>query len=149
MKVIDMYRLKMLPLTLTLAGLGAVLVALPAAAQDFKSFQSPSGNIGCFIMDDQPTYARCDIRDYTPTVVNDQGLCELEYGDSYAISGGASRGEVVCHGDTAFDSNARVLKYGQEITMGDITCWSEKTGMTCANNNGAGFTVAKARQETF
>lgn len=143
----------MMPKTATLcilgAGLSMLVFSLPAAAQDFTSFQSPSGNIGCFISDEVPTYARCDIRDYNPSVMNDQGLCELEYGDAYSISGGDRRGEVVCHGDTAFDNRAMVLNYGQEISIGDITCWSEKTGMICSNNNGAGFSVSKARQEVF
>lgn len=127
----------------------AVLLALPAYAQDFISFQSPSGNIGCFILMGDETFARCDILDYTPSISNDQGLCDLDYGDSYAIYGRATRGEVVCHGDTAFDGGAIVLEYGQELSIGGITCWSEKTGMTCANNNGAGFEMSKARQGVF
>ncbi len=136
-------------LTLLGAGLIALTFAAPAAAQDFTSFQSPSGNIGCFIMSDGEPYARCDIRDYNPSVMNDQGLCELEYGNAYAITAGGGRGEVVCHGDTAFDPGAFILEYGQEISMGGITCWSERTGMVCANNRGAGFSMSKARQEIF
>ena len=135
--------------SLLAAGLTALMLGAPASAQDFTSFQSPSGNIGCFIIEGEETYARCDIRDYTPSVMNDQGLCEMEYGDAYAITSGGGLGEVVCHGDTAFDRNAWVLDYGQEVSIGGITCWSEKTGMVCANNRGAGFSVAKRRQEIF
>lgn len=125
-----------------------LLCASPALAQDFVTFQSPTGNIGCFIMTGEETMARCDIADYTPSFVNDQGLCELDYGNAFAV-GQYGRGGVACVGDTALLEDAEVLEYGEEISIGGITCWSEKTGMTCANNNGHGFSVSKRKQEVF
>ena len=41
------------------------------------------------------------------------------------------------------------LGYGQEVSLGGITCTSAKTGMTCKNEGGHGFSVARARQKLF
>ena len=41
------------------------------------------------------------------------------------------------------------LGYGLRATLGEITCTSEKTGMTCRNATGHGFSIAKAAQHLF
>jgi hypothetical protein len=42
-----------------------------------------------------------------------------------------------------------VLRYGEAVTLGGISCVSAKTGMTCTNAEGHGFSVAKAKQRLF
>jgi hypothetical protein len=42
-----------------------------------------------------------------------------------------------------------VLEYGSYISLGGITCVSERTGMTCTNLDGHGFTLSRARQSLF
>jgi hypothetical protein len=42
-----------------------------------------------------------------------------------------------------------VLPYGASLTLGGITCTSERTGMTCVNRDGRGFAVARAAQRVF
>ena len=37
----------------------------------------------------------------------------------------------------------------ETITLGSFSCTSEKTGMTCTNPAGHGFTIAKAKQRLF
>ena len=123
------------------------VVAGPVFAQDYTAFQSPTGNIGCYIVIEEETIARCDIADYTPSFVND-GSCELDYGHAFVV-GQFGQSGVACTGDTALDPEAEVLNYGQELYIGGITCWSEKTGMSCANDNGHGFSISKRKQELF
>lgn len=138
--------------TLVLSGavcLASLMAAPPVRADDFISFQSPSGNIGCFIMAEADTYARCDIRDYRPSFANGAPGCDMDYGDAYVITASARVGQVLCHGDTAFDPEAAVLRYGQQVHLGGITCQSQKTSMTCTNARGAGFSLAKADQQVF
>lgn len=88
----------------------ALLVAGPAMAQDYYAFQSPSGNIGCYILVEEETSARCDLADYTPSFT-DGGDCELDFGHAFAV-GQYGRAGPICAGDTAFDSEAEVLDYG-------------------------------------
>ena len=59
------------------------------------------------------------------------------------------KGHVVCHGDTVINPDSMELGYGASATLGDFTCTSEKTGMTCTNAKGHGFAIAKARQKLF
>ena len=47
------------------------------------------------------------------------------------------------------DPRNPVLDYGQAVSLGGISCVSAKTGMTCTNAAGHGFSVAKARQKLF
>ena len=39
--------------------------------------------------------------------------------------------------------------YGEAVSLGGISCVSAKTGMTCTNAEGHGFSVAKAKQKLF
>lgn len=124
-------------------------LASPAFADDLLFFQSPSGNISCMIGSGDFAGARCDIRDYTQTITGFSGGCELDWGDSFSIAPGDSSGNLVCHGDTVADENAMVLDYGQEISLGGITCSSARTGMSCTNARGHGFSVSRADQSLF
>lgn len=125
-----------------------LLPALPAAAQGIAWFQSPSGNIHCMIGDWEGGYARCDIDEYTPSFPHRPDWCEQDYGFGFDV-GPLDPGMVVCAGDTVKEPSAFVLEYGQSITMGRVTCTSARTGMTCTNPEGHGFTVARARQQVF
>jgi hypothetical protein len=55
----------------------------------------------------------------------------------------------ICAGDTVMDPNAAVLDYGHSVVSDGITCTSAKSGMTCKNAEGHGFTVARAKQQAF
>lgn len=128
--------------------IGAALAAGPAMAQDYYAFQSPSGNIGCYIAVEEETTARCDILDFTPSFEDPTGECELDFGHAFAV-GQFGRARAICAGDTALDAEAEVLDYGQEVYIGGITCWSERSGMSCANDNGHGFSLSRGQQEVF
>lgn len=124
------------------------LPSLPALAQDYITFRAPSGNIACMMDMWDGGSARCDIRDYTPSFPSRPAWCEQDYGFAFAV-GASGPGIVVCAGDTVFEPGAGVLPYGQSVTLGPVTCMSERTGVTCVNRGGNGFTVARAAQRVF
>ena len=133
--------------TLTLL---AFLVATPALAEELTFFQSPTGNIGCMaIVGGEFDEVRCDLRQLTASFTRRPADCDLDWGDSFAIGANDRKGSLVCHGDTVFDQNAAVLDYGLNAAFGPFTCTSAKTGMTCSNDLGHGFSVAREKQSVF
>ena len=132
--------------TLTLL---ALLCANPAVADEFTFFQSPTGNIGCLAIVGEISEIRCDLRQLTASFTRRPADCDLDWGDSFAIGANDRKGSLVCHGDTVFDQNAAVLDYGLNASFGPFTCTSAKTGMTCSNDLGHGFSVARAKQSVF
>jgi hypothetical protein len=127
----------------------ALFLATPALADEFVFFQSPTGNIGCMAIIGDTNEVRCDLRELDPSFTNRPASCDLDWGDSFAIGANDARGSLVCHGDTVFDPGASVLRYGRTGTFGPFTCTSLKTGMTCTNSHGHGFSVARAQQSVF
>ena len=124
------------------------LMATPAFADDFIFFHAPSGNIHCMLMSGEYASVRCDMQQLTQSFPVRPDDCEMDWGDAFEVST-TGRGHMVCHGDTVIDPQSMELGYGASATLGDFTCTSEKTGMTCTNTNGHGFTIAKARQKLF
>jgi len=129
--------------------LAAMLLAGPALADDYLGFQSPTGNIHCAMyIFDGSAEARCDLREYVPTYTRPPAGCDLDWGMAFAV-GAAGKGVLACVGDTVQDPGNAVLPYGEAVSLGGISCVSAKTGMTCTNADGHGFSVAKSRQKLF
>jgi hypothetical protein len=126
----------------------ALCAALPAAADEFLPFQSPSGNIHCMLTTGFFDGARCDIFDKTPSLPPPPGGCPLDWGTAFEI-GASGRGGGLCAGDTVAQPNSVVLPYGAAISFGGVTCWSERTGMTCTNGEGGGFSLSRQAQRVF
>lgn len=126
-----------------------LLSAAPAWAGDFIDFQSPTGNIHC-MMDPEGEYAyvRCDLRELTPSYTRAPADCDLDWGFAFGVE---DKGEayLICAGDTVQNPGNPVLPYGEAISAGGISCVSAKTGITCTNAEGHGFSVAKAKQRLF
>jgi hypothetical protein len=127
---------------------GFVLLATPAVADDFVYFQSPSGNIFCALMTGEYNEARCDMAELTPSFTRRPADCELDWGSSFSV-GPTGKGGLGCNGDTVMMPDAPVLGYGDSIDAGPFTCTSVKTGMTCMNAQGHGFTLSRAEQQVF
>lgn len=125
------------------------LCASPAIAQDYIAFQSPSGNIHCVIWGGEYAGARCDMMELTPSFSKAPADCDLDWGASFAVDPLGDRGYLACVGDTVADPSGLLLDYDQEISIVGITCVSQKSGMTCTNALGHGFTIAKAKQTLF
>ncbi len=123
--------------------------ASAAMADDYVGFRSPTGNIHCALYTwEGGTEARCDLRELTPSYKKPPAGCEFDWGHSFAV-GGRGKGYLACVSDAVFDPGNPVLGYGQAVSLGGISCVSAKTGITCTNAEGHGFSVAKAKQKLF
>lgn len=129
--------------------IAVALLATPAVAQDLMFFQSPSANIFCMIATGDWSEARCDIMELTSKIPPAPADCDLDYGHAFGIGPQDTRGYRICAGDTVADPGAMTLGYGDHIDLGGFRCTSAKTGMTCTNPAGHGFTLAKASQKLF
>ena len=123
-------------------------LAAPAAAQDIVPFQSPSGNIMCLAAMGSENWVRCDMRELTPSYTQRPADCDLDWGNFFMIDP-VGPGYLGCFGDTAIDPSAGVIPYGEYLTFGAITCYSETTGMTCQNPGGNGFELSRAQQFVY
>ncbi|SHJ21361.1 DUF6636 domain-containing protein [Wenxinia saemankumensis] len=119
-----------------------------ATAQDYLSFQSPSGNIHCMIGAANGGSATCDIFRFTPSFPSRPAWCDGDWGGSFSVSAG-SAGSPGCYTDSRYNPTAQILAYGQSISVGAVTCTSRESGMTCVNRGGHGFTLRRAQQSVF
>ena len=118
-----------------------------AAAGGLEGFQSPSGNIGCYV---GPEGARCDIAEREWSAPRPQGCpSQVDSGQGLEV-GQRGPAQVVCAGDTALNPEARVLAYGEEIHAGDFTCHSRQDGVECLDDgDGRGFFISKQGYRLF
>jgi hypothetical protein len=118
----------------------------PGEFVELESFQSPSGNIGCVVIEGA---ARCDAGKHSWAAPRPAD-CPSEVDSGQGLEVGAS-GEagVVCAGDTARDRSAPVLDYGTASDVGGTICVSRKAGITCTNSDGHGFTISAESYRLF
>ncbi|HLO86709.1 MAG TPA: DUF6636 domain-containing protein [Nostocaceae cyanobacterium] len=110
-----------------------------------KGFQTPTGNIHCTVYDSE---LRCDIRENTAKLPTKPKDCPLDWGNAFAmnLTGKPSR---ICHGDTIYNPEHPVLKYGQTWRKNGFVCTSKTTGVTCTNRNKKGWELSKEKQRLF
>lgn len=125
------------------------LIATPAVADDLLFFRSPSGNIHCLIATGDFAQARCDMIELTPSFTTPPPDCDLDWGRAFSVGPSDRTGQLACVGDTVIDPTAIKLGYGETLSLGSLSCTSKKTGMTCTNPAGHGFTISKAKQTLF
>jgi hypothetical protein len=125
------------------------LVTTPAVADDLLFFRSPTGNINCLIATGDYAAARCDMIELTVNFTTPPPDCDLDWGHAFSIGPAAPKGQLACVGDTVIEQTAITLDYGETLSLGDLSCTSAKTGMTCTNPAGHGFTISKAKQTLF
>ena len=114
-----------------------IVFPAPATAKTMPGFSSPSGNIVCFLSDDQAT---CKIAQNSwegtayQTCRGDEGVGVL------SLKG--NRAEASC---VALDlAQAPVLAYGEYAKNGQIACTSTMDGISCWNQvNGKSFALAR------
>jgi hypothetical protein len=114
---------------------------VPTHVVHLTTFESPSRNIGCVVLDGT---ARCDInhRDWSPPPHPSSCSNEVDFGQGLVVSG-SGPAQFVCAGDTAMDPSAPKLAYGSESVEGSFKCASATTGMTCTNTDtGHGFFIS-------
>jgi hypothetical protein len=110
----------------------------------FVSFRMPSNNIACgYLTGIGPTVLRCDV--LSGLKPRPTARCELDW---VGISMSSKRATPTCAGDTVFDRNAPVLRYGSVWKRGIFTCLSARVGLSCANRAGAGFFLSRETWRT-
>ncbi len=131
---------------LILALAGALLLGLAATASAGTGFQSPSGNIGCYI---GKTGVRCDIRERDWSPPPKPRACELDWGQGVAVGTRDRKASFLCAGDTTLGSG-RKLAYGDSVRRGDLRCRSRKSGMHCRNvRTDHGFALSRGSARLF
>jgi hypothetical protein len=121
----------------------------PAKTVSFRSFRSPTGNLGCVMFTFGGAGARCDIAKRTWSAPPKPSSCPLDYGQGIQVNG-SGRGAFVCAGDTALNPTGKPLPYGEASSVGPFTCVSATTGMTCTNNNSRhGFFISVGSYRLF
>jgi hypothetical protein len=131
----------------TLACLASAGVASAASVH----FESPSGNINCYVYSTPSSFAECLVRSGSwPHLPPKPRSCTLDWAPySVGLTGqrvslGACRGDVgpLCG---AGSGRCTVLAYGTSVTVGTVRCSSATTGVTCRSTIGAhhGFRIAR------
>jgi hypothetical protein len=117
------------------------------APTDLATFALPSGNIACDITADAAT---CTIAESDVEPGSEEG-CEGTIGQVVKVDpDGASAPCVSGALPGPAAPGTPVLEYGQSTTVGDYTCESATTGVTCTHEpSGTGFRLARAGFELF
>ena len=106
-------------------------IAVPAVAKDVV-FQTPSKKIACRIYDEGTGLViRCDL-----FFLNDRAVRMTRHG----------RARLIHVTDTIGDPKAPVLHYGKTKRVVPFTCTSRRSGLSCHNRSGHGFTVSREHQ---
>jgi uncharacterized protein DUF6636 len=129
------------------AGTATAATAAPAPVH-IGFFRTPTGNIGCAVADGT---ARCDIRqrDWSPPPRPASCPNIVDFGQGLIV-GQSGPGRFVCAGDTALDPGGPPVAYGQVSQVGNFTCASRISGVTCRNTaTGHGFQISRQGYEVF
>lgn len=124
------------------------LYAAPVKA-DVWSFNTPSGNIECWVgADIGGSDITCTI--YQRTALMAQfPACPLHRGIS-ALMGNRGGVQVTCIPAGERPSGGHyVVGYGQTDSAVGITCHSSRQGLDCRNEDGHGFFLSRATQTAF
>jgi len=136
----DMNTIARTKLTLTAMATAAVAIALPATANAGipPSFQTPSGNIMCWV---GQKMVSCRIADYTYSAQG-QDCGSPGWPNGFLLKQGMPA-KLDCSDDapgTYTGMRAQVtLDYGQTKSVDVMTCASEPSGVTCTDTSSGHF----------
>jgi hypothetical protein len=113
-----------------------------ARADDTFTFQTPSGNIACYLGPAQRGGTNgsvgCEIGEHTYSAPPRPSGCQLAWGDRFTLAQGG-RPESACHGDTLRSAGLQTLDYGETAFSGAIRCPIEPAGITCTDTSTGHF----------
>lgn len=123
-------------------------VAAPVAR--FLQFQSPSGNIHCYVSTGRRSgQARCDILRKRFDAPAPPPRCRGDWGHALGVSK-RGVGRFQCVYDSAYSEDSRLLRYGYDVRVGTFRCVSRRSGMLCRNvRTDHGFKVARGGYRLF
>ena len=131
--------------------LGLLTLALttgPVLADGF-GFMTPSGNIHCNGQVSGGGVVDC-------TIVSRSGefalpkpaSCAGVWGHEFTLEGSGSA-TMKCGGAPEGVDYSDIADYGASADFGDITCTSERAGLSCSNKTGRGFFLSRRKQEVW
>jgi hypothetical protein len=105
------------------------------------TFASPSGNITCRM---DAGWVACDVAQESWALTSaDLASCGQSALAGVRLSA-AGKAAFDCRTDVLVPDPQQVLDYGQSVTVGDVTCASATSGVTCTNSRtGHGFFVSR------
>ena len=108
-------------------------------------FRSPSGNIQCSALSENPGELYCYIQQHTFIDAPDPGCGEgPTYVREYVRLRGSGADQQVCTGGVQHAQTSNVLPYGSSLRFGPFACVSEQAGMTCVSTEGRhGFALSR------
>ena len=125
------------------------LIAAPAAADVF-TFETPSENIQCSVG------IGAEASDIFCTIINRQGPpalprpanCTSDWGHEFRMN---NRGpvQIICGPVSRNKDGFDRAEYGVTGQFGGFVCQSERTGLTCRNEDGHGFFLSRRSQVVF
>jgi hypothetical protein len=128
---------------------GAFIFASPVFADGF-GFQTPSGNIFCNGHVTGSGGLGCTIvsKSGTPPMVKPNS-CSGYWGHEFKL-GGNGNASMTCRASAPSQADyTDIAPYGESAEFGNITCTSERTGLSCRNKLGHGFFLSRSSQQIF
>jgi hypothetical protein len=122
------------PLATLLVALLLCLASASVAGAEIRTFRSPTGKLGCLYESGPRASVRCDW---------------AGGGTRAVVVRRTGKGRFVRVGDTVRDPRAPVLRYGTSRRYGRFRCTSRRSGITCENARGHGFTVSVERRRLY
>lgn len=121
---------------------------LRAADRGATYFETPSGNIACFLLSYDVRLVDCVVQERDFADPPRPADCNLDWAPQFTLGGDSSYG--ACRGDVDGTPTDTVLRYGGTAVNGPITCRSEVTGLSCTNDKTShGFTISRATYRLF
>jgi Family of unknown function (DUF6636) len=128
----------------------ATLNPASARADTVGDFTSPTGDVYCQIAVNNGVAAVACEGGGPYAGPKPDCAAHLAFGDRFYLTQGQDPVSE-CHGDTIRSNQpfAPILFYGQTRTVGDITCGSEPSGVTCTDASTGHFFTMSAESNTL
>jgi hypothetical protein len=107
-------------------------------------FRTSDGNYGC---DLEPAYVLCNVVKRTFTPPKKPSDCFYTWGKAVEMAIG-SKGSFFCGHGEDYSNSKRVLKRGQALQVGLVTCRALPDGVLCSGQ-GHGFRLQRASYQLF
>ena len=128
----------------------SVFTSFPMVFAADKGFKSPSGNIHCALTSSDEYETSEPVLACSMNKVDREtfGECGNFGARNFWLFASAGTPEMDCGGAKSL-GGLPTLEYGSSWSAAGFTCLSEKTGVSCQNSHGNGFSLSKAEQRAF
>ena len=116
---------------------------LSLTATGVTYFETPSGNIRCFLTWYDARGVECSLVEKDFADPPRPPGCQTDWSPQFDLTTEARYG--ACRGDVTGEPTGRVLDYGARAVNGPISCLSQQSGLSCSNRRtGHGFELSRA-----